>query len=59
MNEWEMGLHHFRKHPFEDMVLSGETFTITRYGDPVAVCLPIEEYERLITVRTPMEAVDA
>lgn len=56
VTEWEMSGYHFRKHPFEEMVLGGETFTITRYGDPVAVCLPIEEYERLMGLAT-MQAV--
>lgn len=57
MNQWEMPLWHFRKHPFEDMVLAGETFEITRYGDPIAVVMPIEEYERLKALTTPIAGV--
>lgn len=41
-------------HALDRLIEAGEAFTITKAGEPVAVCIPIDEYERLISVRTPI-----
>lgn len=45
----EFRLHQVERAPgvFVQMVSDGESFTITRDGKPVAVVLPIDEYERM------------